>query len=66
MLRIGAHVSIADGFPAAADNEIGLGRIFVGSPWGWTVGDVEPDEADAFRESSEERDVGPWAVHGTY
>jgi deoxyribonuclease-4 len=70
MFRIGAHVSIADGFPTAVDREIELGgncgQIFVGSPRGWTVGNVDPEEADAFRESSEEQDVGPWIVHGTY
>lgn len=70
MLRIGAHVSIADGFPAAVDAEDRLGgncgQLFVGSPRGWAVSDVDADAADAFRHGADERDVRPWLVHGTY
>jgi deoxyribonuclease-4 len=70
MLRIGAHVSISDGFPAAVDREAELGgncgQVFVGSPRGWTVGEVEATAAEAFRDAAETQDVGPWIVHGTY
>jgi len=70
MLRIGAHVSIADGFSGAVEHEAELGgncgQLFVGSPRGWAVGDVEEAEAEAFREAVDERDVRPWIVHGTY
>jgi deoxyribonuclease-4 len=70
MLRIGAHVSIADGFAAAVEREAGLGgncgQIFVGSPRGWAVGDVDESEAAAFQTAADDRDVGPWIVHGTY
>lgn len=70
MLRIGAHVSIADGFPEAVDHETALGgncgQIFVGSPRGWAVAEVDESEAEAFRERTAEADVGPWIVHGTY
>ena len=70
MFRIGAHVSIADGLPAAVEHEVELGgncgQIFVGSPRGWAVSEVDADEADAFSSAAEAADVGPWIVHGTY
>ena len=70
MRRLGAHVSIADGFEAAVDREAELGgncgQLFVGSPRGWATSDVEEGAAEAFREAAEERDVRPWIVHGTY
>jgi len=70
MFRIGAHVSIAGGFPNAVDREVELGgncgQIFVGSPRGWATNDVDGEEAEAFRDASGEEDVGPWVVHGTY
>ncbi|WP_248897163.1 deoxyribonuclease IV [Haloplanus halobius] len=70
MLRVGAHVSIADGYPDAVEHEGELGgncgQIFVGSPRGWAVSDVDDAEAEAFREAAADRDVRPWIVHGTY
>ena len=70
MFRIGAHVSIAGGFPNAVDRELELGgncgQIFVGSPRGWATNEVDDEEAEAFRDASKEHDVGPWVVHGTY
>jgi len=70
MLRIGAHVSIADGYGNAVvtEHELGgnTGQIFVGSPRGWAVSDVDEDDAEAFADESEALDVGPWIVHGTY
>ncbi|MDY6769827.1 MAG: deoxyribonuclease IV [Candidatus Nanohaloarchaea archaeon] len=68
--RLGAHVSIADGFAAAVEHEAELGgtcgQVFVGSPRGWAVGDVAPDDATAFQDAVEAHDVRPWIVHGTY
>lgn len=70
MSRIGAHVSISDGYEAAVEREVELGgncgQIFVGSPRGWAVNDVDETEAAAFQAAATERDVGPWIVHGTY
>ncbi|MFB6133957.1 MAG: deoxyribonuclease IV [Halanaeroarchaeum sp.] len=70
MFRIGAHVSISGGVANAVDRERDVGgncgQIFVGSPRGWAVSDVEEDDAAAFVEASADRDVGPWIVHGTY
>lgn len=68
--RLGAHVSIGDGFDAAIDQqqEYGgnCGQVFVGSPRTWSVSDVDPDEAEQFRDRSAAEDMGPWIVHGTY
>ncbi|WP_435130077.1 deoxyribonuclease IV [Halobaculum sp. D14] len=70
MFRVGAHVSMSDGFAAAVEREAELGgncgQLFVGSPRGWAVSDVDDADAEAFRDAADERDVGPWAVHGTY
>lgn len=70
MFRIGAHVSISGGFPKAVEREEDLrgtcGQIFVGSPRGWKVGEVDGDEAEEFREAYESVDIQPWIVHGTY
>ena len=70
MLRIGAHVSIAGGVANAVERERDLegncGQIFVGSPRGWATNEVDEDDAATFEAASEEHDVGPWIVHGTY
>ncbi|MFB6166734.1 MAG: deoxyribonuclease IV [Candidatus Nanohaloarchaea archaeon] len=70
MFRIGAHVSISGGFEKAVEREKELGgncgQVFVGSPRGWKVGEVVEEKASEFRERSEEEDVKPWIVHGTY
>ena len=70
MFRLGAHVSIAGGFSKAVDREVDLGgncgQIFVGSPRGWAVGEVDAEEASDFIAASDENDVRPWIVHGTY
>lgn len=70
MLRLGAHVSMADGFEAAVEHEAELsgncGQLFVGSPRGWAISDVDKTEASAFRDVTDERNIGPWIVHGTY
>lgn len=61
---------MAEGFAAAVEREVELGgncgQMFVGSPRCWAVSEVDEADADALREASAERDVGPWAVHGTY
>ncbi|MFB6185649.1 MAG: deoxyribonuclease IV [Halobacteriaceae archaeon] len=70
MFRIGAHVSISGGVSNAVDRQQNVGgncgQIFVGSPRGWAVSDVEEEEANTFIESTEENDIRPWIVHGTY
>jgi deoxyribonuclease-4 len=70
MLRVGAHVSISGGVQKAVERQVELGgncgQIFVGSPRGWAVSEVDPEEAAAFVDAAAERDVRPWIVHGTY
>ncbi len=70
MFRLGAHVSIAGGFSKAVNRELDIGgncgQLFVGSPRGWAVGEVDEDEAAGFKDASADNDVGPWIVHGTY
>jgi len=70
MFRIGAHVSISGGVTNAVDEEVDLGgnagQIFVGSPRTWSVSGFEADEAADFQAASDDADVGPWIVHGTY
>ena len=68
--RIGAHVSIADGYDAAVDSiaEYGgtCGQIFVGSPRTWRVSTVAATDSTDFTEARAAADIGPWIVHGTY
>ncbi len=70
MFRIGAHVSIAGGFPKAVGREKDLGgncgQIFAGSPRGWKVTKPTEEQIEQFRQESEKKDVKPWVVHGTY
>ncbi len=69
-MRVGAHVSISGGFSQAVNREVDLGgncgQIFVGSPRGWAVNEVEAGEASEFVDASTDAEVGPWIVHGTY
>lgn len=70
MRRLGAHVSIADGFASAVERQAELGgncgQVFVGSPRRWAVSAVDHSAADEFRETADEHDIEPWIVHGTY
>lgn len=70
MLRVGAHVSISGGFEKAVSRQRDLGgtcgQIFVGSPRGWEVSAVEHEEAERFKTQTQEDDIGPWIIHGTY
>jgi deoxyribonuclease-4 len=70
MFRIGAHVSSAGNVANAIERETDIGgncgQIFVGSPRTWSVSEYDTDEASAFQTASEDADVGPWIVHGTY
>ena len=61
-MRVGAHVSIADGVDNAVDRQRDVGgncgQIFTHSPQVWQDPNVGDDEAAAFRDRSEERRVG--------
>ncbi len=70
MLRIGAHTSIAGGVYNAVSEQIeydgNCGQIFTHSPQVWQDPNIEDDEADRFRDLSEENDVRPWVIHSSY
>ncbi len=70
MFRLGAHVSIGGGIHKAVEREEetggNCGQIFVGSPRGWKVNQPDEDEVKRFKRLSEEKDIRPWVVHGTY
>jgi deoxyribonuclease-4 len=70
MTMVGAHVSISGGFDKAVDRQKDLngtvGQVFVGSPRGWKVKDVDDSDRDAYQSAMENTEMGPWIVHGTY
>jgi deoxyribonuclease-4 len=69
-VRVGAHTSIAGGVDNAVDEqrEYGgtCGQIFSHSPQVWQEPDIDPDEAERFREACAEGDIGPWVIHASY
>jgi deoxyribonuclease-4 len=70
MVTVGAHVSISGGFDSAVarQHDLGgtVGQVFVGSPRGWSVKEVDEDDREAFTSALEDHEMGPWIVHGTY
>ncbi|MEF8821319.1 MAG: deoxyribonuclease IV [Halovenus sp.] len=42
------------------------GQIFTTSPQVWKTRNIDDEEAEAFREGTEESDVGPWVIHSAY
>lgn len=70
MLRVGAHVSIADGYETAVDTQQDLGgncgQVFVGSPRTWSVSEVSTAAGNSFSKYANAQNVMPWIVHGTY
>ncbi|MFW6018889.1 MAG: deoxyribonuclease IV [Halapricum sp.] len=69
-MLIGAHTSIAGGVYNAVDEQLeydgNCGQIFSHSPQVWQDPNVGDDEAEQFREQSEQGDVGPWVIHSSY
>ncbi|MCK4637120.1 MAG: deoxyribonuclease IV [Methanomicrobia archaeon] len=67
-MRIGAHVSIARGFPSVFDNIKSIGgncaQIFSHSPRSWKFKDVQ--KAEEFRERYKKEDVSPIVIHNSY
>jgi deoxyribonuclease-4 len=70
MVRVGAHTSIAGGVHNAVDEQVeyggNCGQIFTHSPQVWQEPDVGDDEAERFRDLSDEHEVGPWVIHSSY
>ena len=70
MVDVGAHVSISGGFDSAVSRQVDLGgtvgQVFVGSPRGWSVREVDDGDRAAFQDAVADAEMGPWIVHGTY
>ncbi|ESP87689.1 deoxyribonuclease IV [Candidatus Halobonum tyrrellensis] len=69
-LRVGAHESIAGGVYNAVDDVVddggNCGQIFTHSPQVWQAPNIDDEEAERFRSTSAEHDVGPWVIHSSY
>jgi len=69
-LRVGAHASIAGGVHNAVEEQLeyggNCGQIFSHSPQVWQEPDIDSDNGERFRETSESDDVGPWVIHSSY
>ncbi|QGA83762.1 deoxyribonuclease IV [Halomicrobium sp. LC1Hm] len=69
-MRVGAHTSIAGGAYNAVDEQVdyggNCGQIFSHSPQVWEDPNIEDEEAEQFRERSDEHGVGPWVIHSSY
>ena len=69
-MYVGAHVSIAGGVDNAVERQLDVGgncgQIFTTSPQVWQEPSIEDEEADRFRNESDESSVGPWVIHSSY
>ena len=69
-MLIGAHESIAGGFyrsiERAVQDECEAFQIFTGPPGRWTIPEVDPSAAHAFRKVLLANDALPVVVHGVY
>jgi deoxyribonuclease-4 len=67
---LGAHVSVAGGFPEGIRRGTVLGctalQIFVKSPNQWKAKALLPDDASAFRAAHKASAIGPLAAHAAY
>ncbi|MBV0923929.1 deoxyribonuclease IV [Halomicroarcula limicola] len=70
MVRVGAHTSIAGGAYNAVTEQVeyegNCGQIFSHSPQVWQDPNIDDEEAERFRELSEDNGVGPWVIHSSY
>lgn len=69
-MRFGFHVSIGSGFPKAVAKAVETNcdtiQIFSHNPRGWSGRDLDPAEADAFREAAGNNGINPVIVHMPY
>ena len=69
-MRLGFHVSIAKGFPAAVEEGLLSGceaiQVFSGNPRGWTRKPLDEPSVKAFCLARERADLRPLAVHLPY
>jgi deoxyribonuclease-4 len=70
MLRVGAHTSIAGGVHNAVEEQLeyegNCGQIFTHSPQVWQDPNIGDEEAERFRDVSEDNGVAPWMIHTSY
>jgi deoxyribonuclease-4 len=69
-MLIGAHTSIAGGVFNAVDEQVeydgNCGQIFSHSPQVWQDPNIDDDEAQQFRDRTDETGVDPWVIHSSY
>jgi deoxyribonuclease-4 len=69
-MKVGAHVSVADGVHNAVENQLEVGgncgQIFTRSPQVWAHPDIPDADARRFREGTAEHLDGPWVIHSSY
>jgi deoxyribonuclease-4 len=69
-MHIGAHISIARGYPAAVAYAVDVGcecmQVFAKSPRQWRGPATDPVAAEEFRRLREETDIGPLFTHTAY
>lgn len=69
-MRFGAHVSIADGLPAAVDYAVSVGcecmQIFAKSPRQWNAPALDPVAVAGFRHRCAATGMGPVFTHTAY
>ena len=69
-MNIGAHVSIAGGFPSVFEEikSIGgtCGQIFTHSPRGWKFNPIHEEQGRSFRTMYEKKAIWPILIHETY
>lgn len=69
-MKIGAHVSISKGLTAALDKVHDMGanclQIFASPPRSFTPSHLSDQDCSAFKNKSQELDIGPNFIHATY
>jgi len=69
-MRVGAHTSIAGGAYNAVEEQVdyggNCGQIFSHSPQVWQDPNIGDEEAQQFRDLTDDHGVGPWVIHSSY
>ena len=69
-LRIGCHLSTADGYAAMADDAVSIGAttfaFFTRNPRGGNAGELDEKDLAAFLSTLEEHGIGPLVAHAPY
>ena len=69
-MHVGAHVSIAGGVHNAVGRQLEVGgncgQIFTTSPQVWQHPEIDEEDAERFREETNDKLTGPWVIHSAY